>query len=66
MTRTVVVLAFLLAGCPREVDVPPAHGDPCAALDDCNDRACGDLRACVDGFCEEGMSVYIPCLDAGP
>jgi hypothetical protein len=64
--RTVIAIAFLFAGCPREVDVPPGGGDPCDTMADCNERTCGDLRACVAGSCEEGMSIYIPCLDSGP
>ena len=57
----VLPLLALLAGCPRDVDEPPGAGDPCERIEDCNVSACGALRACVEGFCENRQSVHVPC-----
>ncbi len=67
---SVLALAFgltLVAGCPREPDAPePLSGTPCEQLTNCNPgRACGALKLCVDGFCEEGESLLRPCPEEG-
>lgn len=58
-----LVITLALAGCPREIDAPPAAGDPCSATSDCNPpgQSCGELRLCVYDRCEEGHSLRIPC-----
>jgi hypothetical protein len=58
---------LLLSGCPRTPDAPePLTGTPCEQLTDCNPGvSCGALRLCVDGYCEEGMSLMRPCRGAG-
>jgi hypothetical protein len=58
-----MVLGALLAGCPRELEPPPAGGEPCAETSDCNPGAprCGELRLCVGGRCEVGRSLRVPC-----
>ncbi|MBN8616537.1 MAG: hypothetical protein J0L92_38485 [Deltaproteobacteria bacterium] len=52
-----------LGGCPRELEPPPAAGDPCATETDCNPSGvtCGALRLCVGGHCEAGQSLHVPC-----
>jgi hypothetical protein len=65
--RTGWVLPWLLfaVACPREVDVPdvPPSAQRCETQDDCNDAACGLLRACVQGICEaaDAGSLPVPC-----
>lgn len=54
----------LLSGCPRSVGTPdpPEDGLMCSTVADCNEgRVCGELSACVDGHCEDGRSLEIPC-----
>jgi hypothetical protein len=62
-----LVVAVGLAGCPREPNAPdPGMGTPCESLEDCNDGVtCGELKLCVDGFCEEGRSLIRACPGAG-
>ena len=57
-------VAVALAGCPRSVGTPdpPEDGLPCSTIAECNGGAvCGELSACVDGHCEDGTSLEIPC-----
>jgi hypothetical protein len=59
-----VITAFLLAGCPRETGMPDPSEDArtCTTVAECNEgRTCGLLSACVDGLCEDGQSLEIPC-----
>lgn len=60
-------IALGVSGCPREPDAPePLMGTPCMQLTDCNPgRACGALKLCVDGFCEQDASLLRPCRDEG-
>jgi hypothetical protein len=59
------LLAVLWGGCPRDLAVPdvPREAQPCDTRQDCNTAACGQLRACVDGFCEptDAGSLAVPC-----
>jgi hypothetical protein len=59
----IVLAALALAGCPRELEPPPAAGDPCVDVSDCNPSgmSCGELRMCVGGRCEADRSLRIPC-----
>ena len=52
-----------VAGCPPPPAPPPKQdaGQPCRAHEDCNERTCGLLRACVDGYCEREPSLRVPC-----
>lgn len=71
--RTLALLGFGaliaagVAGCPRTPEAPePLSGTPCDQLTVCNPgRSCGALKLCVDGFCEEGASLFRPCRDEG-
>ena len=61
ISLTLAVLA--LAGCPRELEPPPAAGDVCEEQAECNPpgMTCGELRLCVGGRCEAGRSLHVPC-----
>lgn len=60
-----MLIAFVLGGCPRDLEEPNPVGDPCSSLLDCNPGAtCGLLRSCVDGFCEDSPSIPQACVDA--
>jgi hypothetical protein len=64
LRAVLLVSVILLAGCPRDVGMPAPSEDarPCTTVADCNDgRTCGELSACVDGLCEDGTSLEIPC-----
>jgi hypothetical protein len=58
-----VLAALALGGCPRELEPPPAAGDPCVEVSDCNPdgMSCGELRMCVGGRCEAERSLRVPC-----
>lgn len=55
-------LALLLSSCgPAENGT--ALGEECAVIDDCNGgQTCGDLVACVHGYClRDQPTVHKPC-----
>jgi len=55
--------SVVLVGCPRELEPPPAAGDPCEENAECNPDGltCGELRLCVGGRCEAERSLRVPC-----
>lgn len=58
-----IVVASGLVGCPRRAEAPrPTEGRACMTTADCNpDASCGALSVCVDGLCEAGRSLDVPC-----
>jgi len=54
MAVLLVLSAGLLTGCPEDLDVVPATGDPCERDSDCtrDDTPCGEVLACLDGRCQ--------------
>lgn len=61
-----VLLGLMCGGCPEDLDVPPAQGEPCDADVDCNmGRACGPVAICVRGYCSSEGARVLPCPDAG-
>lgn len=59
-------LGLLCGGCPEDLAVPPARGEPCDGDVDCNmGRACGSVAICVRGYCSSEGARVLPCPDAG-
>jgi len=71
MRRVLLAAALLgatwVAGCPRPLESPPEprEGQRCESLEDCNQRDCGELLTCVNGFCTMEAELEVPCYDSG-
>ncbi|MDD9939721.1 MAG: hypothetical protein OXU20_01545 [Myxococcales bacterium] len=58
-----------VSGCAEEIAAPAAEGDPCQRDGDCAPVACGGVRVCVRGRCEQmsqsGDGLVRACADGG-
>lgn len=64
---SLLLLVLALTGCPRTPNAPdPIMGTPCEDNADCNPgENCGALTLCVDGLCEVGNTLVVPCPGEG-
>lgn len=54
-------ITSLLAACSKYDSNDPADGE-CSTVADCNPGlTCGDLVPCVDGVCQRGQTINLPC-----
>lgn len=66
-----LVFALSMAGCPQDLEVVAAAGEPCERDQDCAqvDVACGEVLACLDGHCQvagETPGIIRACEDGDP